>query len=354
MNLVIAHPAATGGIRGGKWLYADSDIDVFLRLRTEHGEDRLWLEPAGFQQRARELVGDYIAWCDRQILRAGGEDEWILSAYHRHPYESDQFVYLTWLKLLAERYAGEALTVVTAHRGFAHALEDLARDRGWKIDLAARGAWLATAAAAWSKGLASLARDMAHWLARIALSPAARDPGGASVYLAGYFHEDSIGEDGSFNDRYFRRLARWYEERGVALAHLPLFEQIPLRGLRALYASIGKSRMPVLLAEQFVGWGDVLASTARCLARACTPAPPPERFLELDVTRILEGGDARAALWGLTPLLLKKRAQRVPVAPSATVVEWFENQRIGRASALGWRGRARHDSVSAADFHTRR
>lgn len=356
MRLILAHPAALGASRGESccWIYGDSDGAVFSSVEQQLAGCPRRVTPERFQECATELADSYVLWCDEQIRRAGGSDEWVLSPYSRNPFETNQFVHLIWLYLLGRlEPPPEPLMIVTSSPHFATAVESLAIERGWQHRrLGATNFVLATLKYR-LHAIARFTRDMAQvlwrwWATRRYVSLHTNRGHAADTVVVGYCHGDEVDRDGNFNSRYLPGLAEFLMNAGARVVFFPIYSGIPLRRFSNFLQTSSRSRIPFLWPEAYWSIGDILCAAIACWRRTLAGNCEPERFLDLPTRELVAGQQWRSALGGLYALLIGKTPENLAkrrIVPGI-VMEWFENQPVGRASALGWaRAKCRHVSL---------
>lgn len=356
LRLIVAHPAALGASRGQRfcWIYGDSDGAGFSSVKQQVAGHLRWVTPEGFQECATELADSYVFWCDEQIRRAGGGDEWVLSPYSRNPFETDQFVHLIWLYLLGRlKTPPEPLMIVTASPHFAAAIKTLATERGWQHSrLGATNFVLATLKYR-LHATARFARDMVQvlwrwWATRRYVSSHINRGHAADTVIVGYCHGDEVDRNGNFNSRYLPGLAEFLMSAGTRVAFLPIYSGIPWGRFSSFLRTSVRSKVPILWPEAYWSIGAILRAAIGCWRRALAGSREPERFLDLPTRELMTGQQWRSALGGLYALLIGKTPEhlaKMGVRPGI-VMEWFENQPLGRASAMGWaRAKCRHVSL---------
>lgn len=356
MRLILAHPMALGaGLRERFcWIYGDSDGAVFSSVKQHCAAHRRWITPERFQECANELTDSYIFWCDEQIRRAGGGDEWVLSPYSRNPFESDQFVHLIWLYLLGRLEPPlEPLMIVTSSPHFAAAVESLAIERGWRYSRLGAANFVLATLKYRVHAITRFTRDMVQvlwrwWASRRYVSSHTNRGHAVDTVVVGYCHGDEVDWDGNFSSRYLPGLAEFLMSAGARVAFFPIYSGIPLRNFSSFLQTSECSKIPFLWPETYWSIWDILRAAIGCWRRTLAGNCEPERFLDLPIREFMAGQQWRSALGGLYALLIGKTPENLAkrgIMPSI-VMEWFENQPVGRASALGWaRAKCRHVSL---------
>lgn len=340
----VAPPQLAGCIQphDGTWIYVDERQDEYDEIARTFGGTTVLVAPARFQAEAVRLLPLFIPWADSQIA---AEDElaWLLTPFHRNPFASNLFLHLVWLHLVAGLEGDGELVVFTRSAGFSATLRGICRERGWSFASCSRTLFFRQRARTVVRACAKLAYDALRALtgilaARWFLGPkhldALRD---VEVLVDAYLHPDSLKPDGSFCDRQLPGLVEWCRANGCRVAVYPFPVRIPLKGLPGLFRSMKGAKVPMLPFELLLRIRDVVCAAALCLRHACR-RDGRFRFDGIEVSPLVTADRFEAASVGMLPALLRVAPRRLATAGirPRRLLDWFENQPIDRANALGF------------------
>lgn len=347
-RIVVAHPRLAESFRGSvsAWIYADERLDEFDAVAQALGKETALVRPEQFQIRAAKLLPQFMLWADEQIP-LDDSVEWLLTPCHRNPFGSNLFLHLVWLDILARHGDGEGPVVVfTDASGLAEALCQLCRDCGWEFSWRGQPYFFVRRGQTVLRACAKLTYDTLRALtgvlaARVFLGEKQFDRlRDVELLIDAYLYPDSLAPDGSFRDTHLPGLLEWCTEKGIHVAIYPFPVQIPLRRLPRLFRRMQASAVPMLPFELLIGLDDIFKSAAFCLGYALRRVAC-SRFEGLNVSPLVAGERFKACTAGLLPLLLLEAPRRLDlkgIRPQS-MFEWFENQPIDRANAIGF-GRA--------------
>lgn len=343
-RIVVAHPRLARSFRGSAsaWIYADEKQDEFDAVVLALGKQDMLVGPAQLQAEAARLLPLFIPWADEQIPPEDAA-EWLLTPCHRNPFGSNLFLHLVVLHLVA-RFGGEQpIVVFSESSGVAETLRQLCRGRGWEFSW--RG-WLRVYLGrqrvilrACAKLVYDVLRVLIGWLAaRLFLGAKHLNRLREVDWLIdAYLYPDSLAPDGTYRDKHLPGLIEWCLKQRIHLAIYPFPVQIPLRRLPGLFRRMQVSAVPMLPFELLIGLADIFRSVAMCLGYALRPVAC-SAFQGLGVSPLVAGERFKACTAGLLPLLLlgaPRRLEAQGIRPRY-MFDWFENQPIDRANALGF------------------
>jgi len=343
-QIIVAHPRQAGIFRGhlGAWVYADDKQDEFDRVELVLGKETALVHPSKFQAEAARLLPRFIPWADEQIPLDDAY-EWLLTPCHRNPYAGNLFLHLVWLQLVAKHAEDGPIVVFTEASGLAMTLRQLCRDKGWKFTWHGRPRFFLRYWQSILRACSKLSYDVlraatGYVAARIFLG--AKQIGrlrDIELLIDAYVYPDSWTQDGSFSDRHLPGLLEWCREKGVRAAIYPFPVHFSLYQLPGLFKRMQADKVPMLPFESLIRLIDIPRAAALCLgyARRRTVC---SRFDGIDATLLVAGDRFKASTAGLLPLLLLMAPGRMGgngIRPRC-LFDWFENQPIDRANALGF------------------
>lgn len=346
-RIIVAHPRLARRFSGRvkAWVYADDMQRHFEAIELAMGKASALVTPAQLQAEAVRLLPEFIQWADEQIP-LGDVAEWLLTPCHRNPFSSNLFLHLVCLSIV-DRYGGDGPVVVfTEASGLAKTLRQLCRAQNWGFSWHGQPRFHLHSWKTNIRACAKLGYDVLRSLTGIL---AARFFLGAKQFgrladvellIDTYLDPDSLANDGTYHDKQLPGLLDWYRAQGVRAAIYPFPVHFSLRQLPELFRRMQVSRVPVLPFELLTRLTDIPKSAAVCLEYALRDMNC-SHFENFDVSPLVEGERFKACTAGLLPLLLLIAPSRLAangIRPN-TLLDWFENQPIDRANAIGF-GRA--------------
>lgn len=339
-------PASADGFSG--WIYADENPELYEQVQHHFASVAPAVPPRRFQEEATSRRAAFVAWTDAN-LRGSAVEEWLSTPLHRCTFPSPAppiFLHSVWLSLIDRQLeqSDGALAVVTCHQGLSEAIRRLAGRRQVPFRLVGRGAQWREAVRIRMRSLAALGKAATDITLRILLSRVflgkdyLRRLRQTEVLIDTYLHGTDLDADGTFHDRYFPGLARWYLDIGVKVAIYPFLFRLGYRELPRVYRAIYRSAVPMAPFERFVGPADLLRALGRSLRIAMWRRSTCTSLEGIDMTPLLPlPGFASAASAFLPLLMLQAPAgmARRGIRP-ACVLDWHENQPIDKATTYGF------------------
>lgn len=343
-RVIVAHPRLAGRFRGrvSAWIYADDMQQEFEAIELAMGKESALVTPAHLQAEAVRLLPAFIRWADEQIP-LGDAAEWLLTPCHRNPFSSNLFLHLVCLNLVVRHGGDGPLLVFSETTGLAKALRQLCRGLGWSFSWHGQSRFLLHRWKTNIRASAKLGYDVVRSLAGILAARyflGAKQVGrltDVELLIDTYLDPDSLAKDGSYHDKQLPGLLDWYRAQGVRAAIYPFPVHFSLRQLPELFRRMQVSRVPVLPFELLTHLTDIPKAAAVCLEHALRDMNC-SHFENLDVSLLVKGERFKACTAGLLPILLLGAPRRLAengIRPKA-LLDWFENQPIDRANAIGF------------------
>ncbi len=316
-------------------------------MRLTLGEQATPLcSPQAFQDHVAASRREISAWIDDNLIGSDGNSV-LLTPLTRSPF-SPLFSELVWLRVIDNFLIHQPnnLLVITGSIGLTRALENHCQAKGICCYRVGYPHLFATIAKRRVRSLLKFCRDLVHAgvkavLARQLLGKAQiRRVLDADILVDTYLYPSDVKADGAVIHRYYPGLIDWYLARGHKPAYLPTLFRVPLRQLPALYRGYRSSQYLFVPMELFLGFSDIVWGVTKVATRALTGSKLPRPFIfGLDMSAIVEAESWGAGIEGL-PQMLTKRATKSMVEAGMHpkwVLDWFENQSIDQALAIGFR-----------------
>lgn len=351
MKLSVAHPASLGDLRGfeGRWVYADDDLEGFLRARERLPRAMLPLPPEALQRAAVALQAPFVRWVDA-CMEARPPLDWLATPFNRNTFDSNLFLHVVWLTQIdmVASEGGADILVITRSEGLARALTELCHLRGWPCRHHGR-VWQqwrqwrlnGLALAKWFGKLLLLGYKA--WLSRRIFDEeyVRTRLAGVELLLETYVLDGDMGPDGSCRDRYFPGLMDYYRKRGMNAGYFPHLFRIPWHRLHATFTSMRRGEVPFVPYERFVTLADVChaAWTSLHSALSFRRFGTQLAFQGVPVVELVRAENFVNGVRSLIPAVLAHAPAHMAhmgIRPK-WYIDWFENQVLDKGVALGVR-----------------
>jgi hypothetical protein len=329
------------------WLYLGKDYSKRRIMAQSLGERFKIIDIASLHdQVAKDIRFEFVHWVDDLNRKYGGSiDWWFGSIPSRDIYNSTLFQYFCYLVILdrlCKIQEVELGLVIVESAGLAKSIEKWASTNS--IDVRIIGSSGTTSSLythiffLWIKFFISL---LLRWIAAVSTRFKSRGwilQQNGCIIVDTFIHENSLSEEGVFEDRYFPFLHEYLKQNGKTVLVHPV-----LHGFRfnyfSIYSRMRKSNTLFIIPEDYLQFSDYLASLIyplRCLRQHIKV----KSFLCFDVADIVrEEQRSTAILFGMHPALIFRLFLRLgegELKPEA-VIDWYENQVIDKALIAGCR-----------------
>lgn len=353
--MIIAHARGSIGSLerrlgpGAKWIFAGSDE---LQLRCWEASlgargQRLDLSTA-IDAAAARLRSPFLQWLADQARRLGHEPHWwCLDISERNTLLSPLYERLCALDAVRETLDRERVDLIVAEsHGLIAALETLCRGRGLDCVLEHRAHRWADRCAERARpilnqfvfALRSIQRILNAWRTRAGpcVFPEAEKP---RLLIRTYIHPGDLSSNGDFKDRYFPGL----RERAESAGHEAWLLGVPhnMRWLSAShFRALRSGKQRFIVPEDWLEASDYLEAW-RCASAALRAPSGRQSIAGMDATPLLDEerwrqAGSRRSLDACLMLRLFHRLREAGFRPKV-VIDWWENQLLNKALALGAR-----------------
>lgn len=294
----------------------------------------------------------YVEWTDQSSRRYGKDtDWWFTNIAERNPMASPLFLhtcYLYIVRTMCQAQMEKPELIVMESWGLLRSMCLLLRAEGLSFRVVGR--WKAILnivrrPLVFLYGWVQFCRVVARGhLAAVRTGSARRvgidrDTSKPVAIIDTFVHEDSLSNDRIFCDRYFPALHEWLERQGWDVWVLPTLYDIH-RPLRDVFSELRRDRKKFIIREDWLTLSDAL-SALRCSIKALFYPRRAGSIADLDVGYLVREECWRQASSAGT--MHAKLLARLPLRLASTdlnpalVIDWFENQKIDKALALGFR-----------------
>ena len=345
MKISVVHPyvLSKAWVNGQLWIYADSDESLKCVVERNLGLEHEAINPKDFQLFARSVRNQVINAMDSTI-RQEYVDDWILTPLHRNPYSNDIFLHLVWIEFLRQYESpSRGVVVITKSLGLLKSLESIDE---WDVACGFQSFCYLYSEHQVKKARASLGffvnvvRLLIRMiLVRSVISKADLKNGcSAEVIVDSFLYEKDFKADGQYRSSYMPGLVEWYKKNAIDCALVVSVVGVRMSAFLGLYKKIKCSQDVIFPFERIVTVSDLLSAVVDIVVYICrfigdfgyNKSCPP-------IVRLAGYGRYQSALGGLHELLYKHLPRRwfeLGMKPKI-LLDWFENQPLDRALAVG-------------------
>lgn len=352
MKILIISEKEIQNFPDSQWIYVGEKPEVYSKIEILFGKENAYIKPGEFYSYVICERKKIIQWIDANLVDQF-YDRWQAVSFLKNPFMSDFVLHLLYLSYIQKdirpdniRKDQKNLVVVCDHRPFSKTLQDYLESNGYEVEVRGLGRNYIHATLNFLRLHVALISGTIktcdkYFFSKIILGfqygkkIRRLNP---EILIDTYLQKNSIDQSGNYKERYFPGLYEYYEKNGFKVSFYPWL-YVEGREYVDIYRKIKKASQTILVADYFLGFGDILKTAASCLYASVYKMK--SRSLEYENIELvtLAGSLKREIAFYL---FSAKVFQTIParlrlqgIYPKL-VIDWYENQPLDKACFMGF------------------